>query len=195
MTFRRITVFCGSRFGRQPAYREAAVHVGRRLAELGIGVVYGGGDIGLMGAVATAALEQGGEVIGVIPKFMIPHELAHSWLTQLIEVDSMHERKATMADLADGFITLPGGLGTFEEMFEIATWNQLGIQSKPIGLLNVAGYFDPVVALLDHALDEGFVRREHRLALMVESDLEALVEAMRRFEAATSALSEYPVRG
>lgn len=188
-------MFCGSRFGRQPDYREAAILVGCRLAELGIGVVYGGGDIGLMGAVATAALERGGEVIGVIPSFMIPHELAHQGLTQLIEVATMHERKATMAELADGFITLPGGLGTFEEMFEIGTWNQLGIQSKPIGLLNVAGYFDPTVALLDHALEEGFVRPQHRRALIVEPELEALLEAMARFEPVASALSELPVRG
>ena len=147
----RICVFCGSQVGRRPLYAAAATALGTLLAQRGIGLVYGGGKIGLMGVVADAALAAGGEVIGVIPERLMNRELGHGGVTDLRVVDSMHERKAMMSELSDGFIALPGGYGTFEEFFEVVTWMQLGIQSKPCGLLNVGGYYDMLLALLDHA--------------------------------------------
>lgn len=177
-TLKRICIFCGSSIGRDPAYGEAARRTGRVLAERRIGLVYGGGGTGMMGAVADGALAAGGEVIGVIPHALRTKELAHAGVTDMIVVDSMHERKARMADLADGFVALPGGLGTLEEICEIATWLQLGIHRKPCGLLNVAGYYDELIAFLDHAVGEQFLRREYRDPLIVEHEPAAMLEKM-----------------
>jgi uncharacterized protein (TIGR00730 family) len=173
-----VCVFCGSSFGNKPVYQEAAVALGRLLAKQGRALVWGGGHVGLMGAVADAVLVAGGETIGVIPTFMAERELAHPDSTELIEVDSMHARKAVMAERADAFIALPGGYGTGDELFEILTWAQLKIHAKPIGLLNVAGYFDPLLAWLDRAEEDGFIRATHRTLLYVDSDPAALLAAM-----------------
>jgi uncharacterized protein (TIGR00730 family) len=165
---RRICVYCGSSPGASPAYAAAAAEVGRELAGRGIGLVYGGGNVGLMGTVADAALAAGGEAIGVIPEALVAREVAHSGLTELHVVESMHERKALMADLADAFVALPGGLGTLEELFEILTWAQLGLHRKPSGLVNVAGYYDGLVAFLAHAVAERLLRPEHAELLLVD---------------------------
>lgn len=157
-----VCVFCGSSPGVDRAFAAAAEEVGRLLAIQGRRLVYGGGRIGLMGTVADAALAHGGEVIGVIPRALAEKEVAHSGLSELRVVASMHERKAAMAELADGFIALPGGIGTLEEFFEVWTWGQLGLHHKPFGLLNVAGFFDPLLAFLDHLTDQRFLRAEHR---------------------------------
>lgn len=162
--------------GRNGAYRDAAAALGRLLAREGIGLVYGGASVGLMGTVADAALAGGGEVIGVIPRALEAKEIAHAGLSALHVVETMHERKALMAELADGFIALPGGMGTFDEFFEVVTWAQLGIHAKPFGLLNVAGYYDRLAAFLDHTVAEGFVRGEHREMIVVEESPEALLE-------------------
>jgi uncharacterized protein (TIGR00730 family) len=172
---RRLCVYCGSKLGNRPAYAEAARALGALLAARGIGLVYGGGAVGLMGVVADAALEAGGEVLGVLPHGLASKEVAHPGLTELFLVSSMHERKALMADLADGFAALPGGLGTLEEIAEVLTWSQLGIQHKPCGLLNVAGYFDGLIAHLDHAAAEGLLRPEHRALVLVEEEPAALL--------------------
>jgi uncharacterized protein (TIGR00730 family) len=174
---RRVCVFCGSSPGRKPAYLEAARAMGRALARRGIGLVFGGGHVGLMGAVADAALAAGGEAVGVIPRGLQLRELAHEGLTTLHVVGSMHERKARMAELADGFVALPGGMGTLEELAEILTWAQLGLHARPCGLLDVAGYYDPLVAFLDRAVAEGFVRPDHRRLLVVAQDPDALLDA------------------
>ena len=166
---RRVCVFCGSAVGARPEYAAAARDLAAELARRGLGLVYGGGSVGLMGALADAALAAGVEVIGVIPRPLASRELAHAGLTELRLVASMHERKATMASLADGFLALPGGLGTLEETLEMLTWTQLGIHRKPLGLLNVAGYWDPLLSLLAHAARESFIRPEH-LALLVVAD-------------------------
>jgi uncharacterized protein (TIGR00730 family) len=165
-----VCVFCGSNFGAREAYAEAARQVGREIAGRGLRLVYGGSKVGLMGLVADAALAAGGAVIGVIPAALVEREVAHAGLTELHQVASMHERKAKMADLADAFIALPGGAGTMEELFEIWTWGQLGHHAKPAGLLNVEGFFDCLVAFLDHQASERFMRREHRDMLLVESE-------------------------
>jgi len=162
MALKRLCVFCGSSSGKNPAYTEAARQVGKTLAARQIGLVFGGGRVGLMGAVADSVLENGGEVIGVIPRVLATKELAHGGLKDLRIVDSMHERKALMASLSDGFIALPGGFGTLEEFFEILTWAQLGLHQKPCGVLNVNGYFDPLLALSEHGIAEGFVSASHR---------------------------------
>jgi len=175
---KRICVFCGSRTGVQEAYRQAAVNLGRLLAERGWGLVFGGGRIGLMGIVADRVMQQGGEAIGVIPKMLMQKEIAHSGLTSLRVVCTMHERKAMMAELADGFIALPGGYGTLEEFFEILTWAQLGLHRKPCGLLNVQGYFDPLLGLVEHAVNEGFVRPDHRPLIIDDQDAEQLLDRM-----------------
>ncbi len=166
---KRICVFCGSKEGSRPEYVEAARVLGAEIATRGLGVVYGGAHVGLMGAVADAALERGGEVIGVIPTFLLEKELAHDGLTELREVNSMHERKAMMVNLSDGFISLPGGLGTFDETMEMLTWAQLRIHDSPCGLLNVHGYYDRLVAFLDHASEQGFISPAHRQMIMVEN--------------------------
>lgn len=173
-----VCVFCGSAAGKRAEYAEAARAFGRLLAERGIRVVYGAGNVGLMGVLADGALAAGGEVIGVIPQMLVDRELAHPG-TDLRIVGSMHERKALMAELAEAFVALPGGLGTFEELFEVLTWGQLGIHAKPVGCLNVAGYFDPLVRMVDHAVEEGFLRSELRGLLLVESGGE---ELLRRLE-------------
>jgi hypothetical protein len=173
---RRICVFCGSSPGRSPRYLDAARRVGRTLARRGIGVVYGGGGVGLMGAVADAALAEGGEVIGVIPRALQLRELAHGKLTALHVVSSMHERKAKMAELAHAFVALPGGMGTLEEFAEVLTWAQLGLHERPCGLLDVAGYYRPLIAFFDQAAAEGFVLPDHRRLVLVAEDPDALVD-------------------
>jgi uncharacterized protein (TIGR00730 family) len=159
---RRLCVFCGSSAGKRDEYRDSARQLGELLAARGIGIVTGGGHIGLMGVVADAALAGGGEVIGVIPQALVDRELAHGGLTRLEVVASMHGRKAAMADLADGFAALPGGYGTCDELFEILTWAQLGLHTRPVGLLDTAGYFTPMLAWLDHMVAEGFLKAKHR---------------------------------
>jgi uncharacterized protein (TIGR00730 family) len=166
---KRVCVFCGSSFGARPAYRAAAEELGRLLAEHGIGLVYGGGCVGLMGALADACMSAGGEVIGVIPESLLRREVGHRGVSKLHVVQTMHERKALMADLADAFIALPGGYGTLEEFCEVVTWSQLGIQQKPCGLLNVEKYWDGLLAVLDHAVDEEFVRPENSQLVLVAS--------------------------
>ena len=175
----RVCIYAGSNPGRDPAYAEAAAALAELLAGRGIGIVYGGGKVGLMGVLADAGLAAGAEVLGVMPQALIDREIGHEGLTELHIVDSMHERKALMAELAGAFIALPGGAGTLEELIEIYTWSQLGLHRKPMGVLNVNGYYDGLAALLDHAVGEGFVREAHRAALHFESDPEAL---LARFE-------------
>jgi uncharacterized protein (TIGR00730 family) len=175
---KRICVFCGSSVGVRPAYASAARAMAAELVRRRIGVVYGGGGIGLMGVLADAMLEGGGEVIGVIPRPLASKELAHTGLTEMRVVESMHERKALMASLADGFVAMPGGLGTFEETLEILTWSQLGIHRKPIGLLNVDGYYDGLLAMLAHAIAEGFVPAEYRALSVTASSPAALLDLM-----------------
>lgn len=175
---KRICVFCGSRPGVRPAYRAAAEAVGGLLAERGIELVYGGGNVGLMGIVADACLAAGGRVVGVIPRALLEWEVGHEGLTRLEVVDSMHTRKARMAELADGFIALPGGLGTFEELFEILTWAQLGFHSKPVGLLNVEAYYQPLVQMMERGVAEGFMKAENRGLLLVEDNAQALLRTM-----------------
>lgn len=172
----RIGVFCGSSQGQKPVFAETARELGRVLARRGLGLVYGGSSIGLMGALADAALEAGGEVTGVIPRALQEREIGHTGLSALHVVGSMHERKAKMAELSDAFIALPGGMGTLEELAEILTWAQLGLHAKPCGLLDVRGFFGPLVAFFDHAVEEGFIRREHRRLLLVEPDAGALLD-------------------
>ncbi len=171
----RLCVFCGSSPGRRPIYLEAARALGRALAERGHGLVYGGSSIGLMGAAADAALAAGGEVIGVIPRSMVDREIAHERLTMSHVVETMHERKAKMTELSDAFVALPGGHGTLDELFEALTWSQLGIHAKPIGAWNVGGYWTPLLAALDHAVAEGFVRPHDRARLRVAEGLDDLL--------------------
>ena len=171
----RICVFCGSNAGARPEYVAAAQGLGRALAERGVALVYGGAGVGLMGAVADAALAGGGDVIGVMPRNLVEREVAHRKLHDLRVVSSMHERKALMADLADAFIALPGGLGTLEEFFEVWTWAQLGEHTKPLGLLNVAGYYDPLLVFFEHLVRERFVQPEHRAMVLVEEESGALL--------------------
>src|SRR5215470_1923052 len=175
---KRICVFCGSSVGARPAYRQAAQRLGELLAERGIGVVFGGGCVGLMGALADAALSKGGEVIGVIPDSLVRREIGHQGVTRLHVVETMHQRKALMADLSDAFITLPGGYGTLEEFCEAVTWSQLGIQQKHCGLLNIEGYWDGLLAVLDHAVDEQFVRPENAQLVLVAQTPEWMLERL-----------------
>jgi uncharacterized protein (TIGR00730 family) len=175
---RRVCVFCGSNVGHHPAYAEAATVMGALLARRGIGLVYGGGNVGLMGVIAEAVLDLGGEVIGVIPRALAQREIAHERVTALHVVDSMHTRKAMMADLADAFVALPGGVGTFEEFFEAVTWTQLGLHRKPCGLLNVNGFYAPLAAFIDKAVSEGFIKPVHRAAIVVDSDPERLINTL-----------------
>ena len=179
---RRICVFCGSSPGLQAQFGVAAERLGEALAAAGIGLVYGGASVGLMGRLADRVLAAGGEVIGVIPRALVDMEVAHAGLADLRVVGSMHERKALMADLADGFIALPGGLGTLDELFEILTWAQLGLHHKPIGLLDVAGYFAPLLAFLDGAVAARFVAPPHRAMLHVADDPTALLDAFRAYQ-------------
>ncbi len=176
----RIVVYCGARDGADPAYRAAAEAMGRALAERGIGLVYGGGAYGLMGAVADAALTAGGEVIGVIPAFMDGREAIHTGLTQLRISRSMHDRKATMLDLADGVIALPGGIGTLDELVEAMTWAQLGLHQIPCGLLDVNGFWQPFIDMLEHCIAHGFVEAARRDAFVRASEPERLLDALRQ---------------
>jgi uncharacterized protein (TIGR00730 family) len=177
---RRLAIFCGSNPGARPEYIAAARSFGKLLANRGIGIVYGGSNVGLMAALADAVSNERGDIIGVIPRMLVEREVANTALADLRIVESMHERKAVMAELADGFVALPGGIGTLEEFFEIWTWGQLGMHQKPCGLLNVSGYFDPLLQFLDRAVEERFVREVHRNMVVVESDPAAL---LARFEA------------
>lgn len=180
---RRICVFCGSRPGINPAYADAARRLGQRLARAELALVYGGGGVGLMGILADAVLGAGGAVIGVIPEPLVARELGHAQLTELKVVGSMHERKAQMAELSDGFIALPGGAGTLEEFCEIWTWAQLGIHRKPCGILNIGRYYAPFLSYLDHMVREGFLRPEHRAMVLVETEPETLLERFRTYRA------------
>ena len=171
-----VCVFCGSNGGADPAYLDAAARTGRALAQRGLRLVYGGGKVGMMGAIADAALEAGGAVVGVIPQQIFDLEIGHEGVDDLRVVGSMHERKALMADLCDAFVALPGGIGTFEELFEVFTWAQLGLHRKPLGLLDVAGYYAPLEAMLDHAVDQRFLRPQTRAMLVRDDSLDALLE-------------------
>lgn len=177
-----LCVFCGSSAGVRPDYADAARALGAAIARRGFGLVYGGASVGLMGMVADGALSHGGTVIGVLPKSMQDRELAHTGLSELHIVGSMHERKAMMADRADGFIALPGGVGTLEEMFEIWTWGQLGYHRKPLGMLNVAGYYDGLLGFLDGTAAEGFVQPVHRGMLLAETDPDTLLDRIAGYE-------------
>lgn len=178
---KRICVFCGSNYGDQKNYSQAALYLGNFLALQGIELVYGGGSVGLMGRTADAVLAAGGKVIGVIPDFLDRREIAHKGLHELIVVDSMHTRKRTMADLADAFIALPGGIGTLEELAEILTWAQLGLHDKPIGLLNVDGFFNPLIQFFDDMCSHRFLSQDHRNILCVGDTLEDLMEQFKNY--------------
>ena len=179
---KHVCVFCGSSEGSRPIYAEAARHMGQELARRGLGLVYGGGKVGLMGAVADAALEAGGEVVGVIPDALVSKEIGHKGLSELHVVGSMHERKKLMADLSDGFVALPGGYGTFEELLEVLSWAQLSIHEKRWSLLDVVGYWRPLVSLFDRAVAEGFVRPDHRELVLMAEKPDELLDLMTRHE-------------
>lgn len=181
-TLRKICVFCGSNFGAHPAYRDAAAVFGEVLARQGIGLVYGGARVGLMGTLADSALAAGGEVTGVMPQSLVDREIAHLGLTKLHIVHSMHQRKQMMADLSDAFVALPGGFGTLEELCEVLTWNQLGIHKKPCGLLNVCGYFNGLLALFDHGVAEGFIPSIHRKAIVAGDRAQQLLDRLADYE-------------
>jgi uncharacterized protein (TIGR00730 family) len=178
---KRVCVYCGSSPGRRAQYAAAAAECGRLLATRGLALVYGGGNVGLMNVLADAALAAGGEVIGVIPSHFVVCDLAHGAITTLVEVANMHERKQRMADLADAFVALPGGIGTLEEVIEAFTWLQLGLHRKPVGLLNVAGYYDALLQFLAHMETERFLKREHREMLLVDDSAAGLLDKMQRF--------------
>jgi uncharacterized protein (TIGR00730 family) len=180
---RQICVFCGASSGGSPVYEVTAYQFGQLLADQGIGLVFGGGTTGLMGAVARGVAQQGGQVTGIIPRSLVVKELVDQPVGELLLVDTMHERKALMAERADAFVALPGGYGTLDELFEAITWGQLGIHRKPIGLLNVNNFFTPLVAWVDHALAEGFVRPQHRQLVRVADEAEALLDQLRQYEA------------
>ena len=176
----RLCVFCGSSEGSRPEYRQSAEAFGHALVARGIELVFGGGRVGLMGVVADAVLARGGHAIGVIPEALVAREIAHQRLPDLRVVGSMHERKATMAGLADAFVALPGGFGTFEEFCEVVTWTQLGLQRKRCGLLNVAGFYDPLLALVDRAIEDAFIRTENRDLIVTAAEPESLLDALTR---------------
>lgn len=179
---RRIAIYCGSSRGLDPDFPTAAAGLARHLVSQGIGIVYGGGNVGLMGVVADAALAAGGEVIGVIPESLLAKELGHQGCTQLHVTRSMHERKQLMVDLSEGFIALPGGFGTLDELFETLTWLQLGFHTKPVGLLNVNGFFDHLLTYLDHMTAAGLLKPEHRASLLTDTNPQGLLEKMRIFQ-------------
>ena len=174
-----VCVFCGSARGERSSYAEAARLLGQTLARRGLRVVFGGGQVGLMGVLADAVLQAGGEAVGVMPKSLLEKEIGHQSLTELHVVSTMHERKALMADLSDGFIALPGGYGTFEELLEVLTWAQLSLHEKPCGLLNVEGFYDPLLSLFDHAVGQGFIRGDHRALALTAEDPERLLDLMQ----------------
>ena len=178
-----IALYCGSRSGNKPIYQEKAVALAQALAEQGFGMVYGGASIGLMGQVADAVRQHGGETVGVIPEFMLDYEIAHQQLTELHIVPSMHERKAMMAERASAFVALPGGLGTFEEILEIATWGQLNQHQKPMMLYNVNGFYDALIAQLDHAVEEGFLPPQHRAKLIICNHADQILNAIKNLDA------------
>jgi uncharacterized protein (TIGR00730 family) len=178
---KRVLVFCGSSPGRRAEYATGAAELGRLLAERGLGLVYGGASVGLMNAVADGALRAGGEVIGVIPKRLTELEISHAALSELHVVDTMHQRKALMAELSDAVMALPGGTGTLDELFELFTWSQLGLHRKPIGLLDIVGYWQPLLAFLEHAVNERFLRAEHLETLLVERDAAVLLDRLGSF--------------
>ena len=179
---KRLAVYCGSATPVDPAHVDAACHVGRALAQRGIGVIYGGGRLGLMGAVADAALEAGGEVIGVIPEALVGAEVAHRGCTELHVVQTMHQRKQLFTDLSDGFVTLPGGVGTMDELWEAISWAQLGYHRKPVGLLNVAGFYDQLIAFNQHMVEAGFIRAQHANILIHANAIEALLDRMAAYQ-------------
>jgi uncharacterized protein (TIGR00730 family) len=178
---RRICVFCGSSGGSRPEYRACAEELGRELVRRKIGLVYGGGNVGLMGAIADEVLKAGGEAIGVIPEHLMSREIGHKQLTKLHIVKSMHERKALMADLSDAFIALPGGFGTFEEFFEVLTWSQLGLHLKPCGIVNVLDYYTPLLAMLDHAVEQNFLKPQNRALVLARKSAAELLDAFEEW--------------
>jgi len=182
---KRITVFCASSFGTEKIYEEQAIALGKTLAEQNIALVYGGANVGLMGAVADAALSAGGKVIGVLPNFLRSKEIAHLGLTELILVESMHERKTKMNDLCDGVIALPGGFGTLEELFEMLTWAQLGLHKKPIAILNIDGFYDSLIVLLQTMTDKGLLKEVNQKMLLVSDNIDDLLDQMRNYTAPT----------
>ncbi len=179
---KRLAIYCGSATPADPAFIESARHVGRTLAERGIGIVYGGGRLGLMGAVADAALAAGGEVIGVIPEALVHAEVAHRGCTALHVVQTMHQRKALFTDLSDGFVTLPGGVGTMDELWEAVSWAQLGYHGKPVGLLNVGGFYDPLIAFYRQMIETGFIRAQHAGILLDAEGIDALLDRMAAYQ-------------
>jgi len=181
-TMNRICVFCGSSSGNKPEYLQAAEKLGSLMAESRIELVYGGGNVGLMGMTAKSCLENGGRVTGVIPEHLFKMEVAHKKLTDLKIVKDMHQRKSMMSEMADGFIALPGGIGTFEEVFEIFTWMQLGIHQKPVGILNINGFYDLLGQFMQHVVEEGFLRKEHLEMLIVEDDPFKMIERLRNYK-------------
>lgn len=180
---KRITVFCGSSDGNNEVYKAHALRLGQTLARQTIGLVYGGAKVGLMGAVADGCLKEGGTVIGVLPTFLSAKEIAHEGLTELILVESMHERKTKMNALCDGVMALPGGFGTMEELFEMLTWAQLGLHGKPIGLLNVDGFYDPLIAMIQAMVDRGFLKEINQHMLLVSDDMDKLLDQMKNYQA------------
>jgi len=180
-----ITVFCGSSFGSDDVYKEQAALLGRTLAKQNIQLVYGGANVGLMGAVADGALNEDGKVVGVLPHFLQSKEIAHNQLTELILVETMHERKTRMNDLCDGVIVLPGGYGTLEEFFEMITWAQLGLHQKPIGILNIDGFYDDLIKLVQTMVDKGFLKQINREMLLISNTIDELLEMMRNYQAPT----------
>ena len=184
---KRLCVYCGSSSGGQPDYAQVARQLARAMVSRNIDLVYGGASVGIMGEIANAVLEEGGDVIGVIPKGLFVKEVAHTGITELREVDSMHERKALMADLSDGFIALPGGFGTIEEILEIITWSQLGMHRKPCGLLNVCNYYDKLIGFLDHAVSEQFIKTTHRSSILIDEHVDILLEKFDAYNAPETA--------
>ena len=190
---KRICVYCGSKPGSRPEYLESAKNLGHALLARNIGLVYGGASVGLMGKIAAAMIENGGETIGVIPQSLFDNEIVHPGLTELITVENMHQRKETMASLADGFIALPGGFGTLEEVFEAITWSQLKIHIKPIGLLNVCGYYDPLSAFIDHAVAQEFIKPKHQSLYTIHDDPDNLLDEMRETMKRLSKQTEHKI--
>ena len=182
---KRVTVFCGSSFGTNEIYKTQAILLGNKLAEENIGLVYGGANVGLMGAVADGVLEKGGEVFGVLPNFLRSKEIAHDHLTELFLVETMHERKTKMNDLCDGVIALPGGFGTLEEFFEMLTWAQLGLHKKPIAILNIDGFYDSLITFIQTTVDKGFLKQVNQDMLIVSDNIEELLDKMKNYEAPT----------